>query len=494
MSQKTYILVLITVLAAAVVVNSAAFRGSSFQQLDLMVDVRHEIVSEYVEVADEKKMVDAAVRAMVNSLGDPYTVYLSPEEMPDFDKAIRGTFFGIGAEIDIHENFLRIVTPLEDSPAWKAGVLAGDIVLDIDGKTTEGITSAEAIKRLTGEEGTPVTIRVRHINGKEATITIKRGRIVVPTVKGAWRKGDGHWDYMLDDKNKIGFIRLTQFTEDTVDRMKTAIADLQAAGVKGIILDLRFDPGGLLDAAVQVSDMFLPGGKTIVSIRGRTQRDRNFTSQDQAEDIKDLPMIVMVNESSASASEIVSGALKDNDRAMILGTRSFGKGSVQQVKMLEANHGALKITNALYYLPSGRNIHRKDDSKIWGVDPNDGFFVPMTTDEMLEMLKVRREVSLAGDVKPGADVPVTDKWISDTYKDPQLAAAVKAITGKIQGGDWPKVGKGGEEVLAQAAELDRLMKARAEIATRLDEIDKRISKIEKGEKVEDEKKDEAKKE
>ena len=481
MSQKTYILVLITLLAAAVVVNSAAFRGSTYEQLDLMVDVRHEIVSEYVEVPDEKKMVDAAVRAMVESLGDPYTVYIAPEEMAMFDKAIRGTFFGIGAEIDIHENFLRIVTPLEDSPAWKAGVLAGDIVLEIDGKSTEGITSAEAISQLTGEEGTPVTIKVRHVTGKEATITIKRGRIVVPTVKGAWRKDDGHWDYMLDEKNKIGLIRLTQFTEDTTDRMRSAIDELQKQGVKGVILDLRFDPGGLLDAAVNVSDMFLGGGKTIVSIRGRTQRDRNFTSTDDASDIKDLPMIVMINESSASASEIVSGALKDNNRAIVLGTRSFGKGSVQQVKMLEANHAALKITNALYYLPSGRNIHRKDDSKVWGVDPNDGFFVPMTNDEMLTMLESRREISLAGDVKPGAAVTVSPKWIVDTYKDGQLAAAVEAMTGKIKTGDWPKVGKAAGEVMAQANELDRLQKARAELATRLEEIDNRIEKIQKGE-------------
>ena len=490
MSKTTAVIVLTSLLLANVVVHTAAQKSGVFEQLDLLVDLRHELVSQYVEVPDEKKMIDAAARAMVAAMGDPYTVYLSPEEMPDFEKQIRGTFFGIGAEIDIHENYLRIATPLEDSPAWKAGILAGDIVLEVDGKTTEGITTAEAIKRLTGERGTPVKLKVRHLDGKVAEITVIRDRIVVPTVKGWTRKPDQHWDYMLDTTNKIGLVRITQFTEDTVDKLRVALDDLQGAGVKGLIIDLRFDPGGLLEAAVEISDMFLPGGKTIVSIRGRAQRDRVFESKTQESDITQIPLVVLVNESSASASEIVSGALKDNGRAIVIGTRSFGKGSVQQVKQLESNQGAIKITNALYYLPSGRNIHRKEGSEIWGVDPNDGFYVPMTTEQVVAMLKVWREQAL----KETKIEKVTPEAIEKERADPQLAAALKAILGKLATNEWPKTGQGGGETLARQIELDKLGKLRDELSTRLEEIEGKIKAMEKGEKLPEKKAEEKKEE
>jgi carboxyl-terminal processing protease len=479
MSKTTAIVVLSALLMANVVVHTMAQRNGVFEQLDLLVDLRHQLVTECVEPPDEKKMIDAAARAMVASIGDPYTVYLAPEEMAEFDKQVRGTFFGIGAEIDIHENFLRIATPLEDSPAWKAGILAGDIVLEVDGKTTEGITTTEAIKRLTGQEGTQVKLKVRHLDGKVAEITITRGRIIVPTVKGWTRKEDQHWDFMLDPKNKVGLVRVTQFTEDTVDKLRVALDDLKKAGMKGLIIDLRFDPGGLLDAAVQVSDMFMAGGKTIVSIRGRTQRDRTFESKTEDSDIKDMPLVVLVNESSASASEIVSGALKDNDRAIIIGTRSFGKGSVQQVKMLEANQGAIKVTNALYYLPSGRNIHKKEGSELWGVDPNDGYYVPMTIDQTLAMLKLWRDPSS----KDKLPAEITPEWIEKEQADPQLAAALKAVVGKLTTNEWPRTGKSGGDSLARQGELDRLNKQREELSVRLEELNTKIGKLEKGEKL-----------
>ena len=481
MSRTAAVIILSSLLMANVVVHTMASRNGVFEQLDLLVDVRHEIVSQYVEVPDEKKLVDAAARAMVASLGDPYTVYLSPEEMPDFEKQVRGTFFGIGAEIDIHENFLRISAPLEDSPAWKAGILAGDIVLEVDGKTTEGITTAEAIKRLTGEKGTPVKLKVRHLDGKVVEITVIRDRIIVPTVKGWTRKADQHWDYMLDQANKIGLVRITQFTDDTTEKVRAALAELQAAGMKGLIIDLRFDPGGLLDAAVDVSDMFLSGGKTIVSIRGRTQRDRVYESKTQSDDIKDIPIVVLVNESSASASEIVSGALKDNGRAIVIGTRTFGKGSVQQVRMLESNQGAIKVTNALYYLPSGRNIHRKEGSEVWGVDPNEGYYVPMTSEQIIAMLKLWRDPA-ARDKVPAQ---ISAEYIEKDQADPQLAAALKAVVGKLSTGEWPKTGQNGSTTLAKQAELDKLAKMRDELTIRLEEVEAKIKAMDKGEKVEE---------
>lgn len=482
MKNRSLPVVLSLLLVANIVVQTLAWRNGAFSQLDLLVDVRHELLREFVDVPDEKKMAEAAVRAMVSSLGDPYTVYLAPEELAGFDKAVRGTFSGIGAEIDIHEKRLRIVTPLEGSPAWKAGVHAGDIVIEIDGKDTEGITTADAISQLTGKEGTPVTIKVRHLNGKEATITITRARIKVPTVKGVSKNDDNSWDFMLDRTNKIGYIRLTQFTDQSIKKLQAAMTKLSADGMKGLVLDLRFNPGGLLNSAVKVSDMFLDGGKTIVSVRGRSARDRSFSSTPNTP-FKDLPLVVMINGSSASASEIVSGALKDNERARIIGTRSFGKGSVQQVKMLESGLGALKITNALYYLPSGRNIHRKDDSKTWGVDPDNGYYVDMTDDQTLKMLEIRRD--------PESDLKVPDDvnaaWIEKETHDMQLAAAIKTLQGKITNGKWSKVGGDGVAELTRAREIDRLRKLRESINERIAEIDKRIQKLGNGEDVEDEK-------
>lgn len=478
MSKKTSIFVLVGLLVInLIVVQSLAWRTGVFEQLDLLIDVRHELVNEYVEVPDEKKMVDAAVKAMVESLGDPYTQYLPPEEMAAFEKAIRGTFSGIGAEIDIHNNYLRIVTPLEDSPAWESGVLAGDIVLEIEGESTEGITTTEAITRLTGEPGTDVTIKVRHLNGKEEKITITRQQIKIPTVKGFEKKDNNGWDFIIDEKNKIGYVRLTQFTDETTERLTNAIEQMRDAGVKGVILDLRFNPGGLLKTAVEVSNMFLGAGKNIVSVRGRAHADESYDANDDTL-IADLPVAVLVNEMSASASEIVSGALKDNERAVVIGTRTFGKGSVQQVKMLEANGGALKITNALYYLPSGRNIHRKEDAEVWGVDPNDGFYVPMSDEQMTEMLRIRRDPEF----KTPAGT-VTAEFLEKKMADPQLAAALTAMIGKLNSGDWPQVGKKAGETLVRQAELERLRTLRQSMTERMNEIDERIAKLQRGEPV-----------
>lgn len=477
MSKKAAIVILVGLLVANVlVVQTLAWRSDVYQQIDLLVDVRREIVTEYVDVPDEDKLVDSAVRAMVKSLGDPYTTYLAPEEMAEFDKQVRGQFSGIGAEIDIHENFLRIVNPLEDSPAWNKGVRAGDIVLEIEGKTTEGITTATAIKRLTGKAGTDVHIKVRHLNGDIKKITITRAAIKVPTVKGFSRNDDNSWTYMIDQKNKVGYIRLAQFTGESYPRLLAAVEQLKGKGVKGLILDLRFNPGGLLNSAVQISDMFLEGDKNIVSVKGRSQRDRSFGSTDDGA-FKEAPLVVLINESSASASEIVSGALRDNDRAKIIGTRSFGKGSVQQVKMLEANGGALKITNALYYLPSGRNIHKRNGQQTWGVDPSEGYYVPMDYDQLTDMLKIRREKSIKGeDVEKG----ITPTFVKDTLKDLQLSAALQTIVAKIKTDKWEQVGKKGGAQIANQEELGRLNKLRTALNTRLGEIDKQIADFEAG--------------
>lgn len=482
MKNKYAIWGLVTLSVMAVLLISAqaglARLGSSvFDQIDLLVDVRHEILKSYVEEPDQKAMVESAVRAMVDSLNDRYTVFLAPEDLEPFDKQVRGSFSGIGAEIDIFENRLRIVSPLDDSPAWQAGVMAGDIVLEIDGKTTEGIKINEAVQLLTGPEGTKVTIKVLHESGEEAVITITRAVINVRTVRGLHRDSQNHWDYILDPDNKIGYIRITQFTTPTAGDFRLAFDQLHRMGVRGLILDLRFNPGGLLESAVEISDLFLDEGKRIVSVKGRSVPERVEMSTQEGT-IEPLPIVVLANEASASAAEIVTGALSDNGRAKFIGTRTFGKGSVQQVKMLENGQGALKITNAYYYLPNGRNIHRRDDAEVWGVDPQDGFYVPMTPNQIKKMIEVRRE----GDIlrrqhNEEHAVKITPEWIENDLADPQLAAALKALLGKLDTGDWPVVGLAGANELARQTKRQSLVRQRELIKERLDEIDEELAKI-----------------
>jgi carboxyl-terminal processing protease len=464
---------------------------SVFDQFDLLVDVRHEIVSQYVEEPDQPQMVQAAVRGMVESLDDPYTIFLAPEEIEPFDKAVRGAFSGIGAEVDIHENRLRIVSPLEDSPAWKAGVMAGDTVLEIDGQSTEGMKITEAVNKLTGEEGTQVTIKVRHESGETAVFVLTRARINVQTVRGFRRDAAGKWDYLLDDQHRIGYIRLTQFTEQTPPAVRAALDELIKQDVRGIILDVRFDPGGLLESAAAIADLFLPAGQTIVSIKGRAVREKVLTATEEGT-IPPIPMVILANEASASAAEILTGALSDNGRALFIGARTFGKGSVQQVKMLDSARGAIKITNAYYYLPSGRNIHRRENAEVWGVDPKDGYYVPMTPQETRELVKTRRDNDVlranptpgskpenAGDSGGGVIAPdsPSPQWLRENLKDPQLAAALEAMLGKLTAGDWPVVGASGAAQLVKEQKRQTLEMQRDLLTDRLNQINDELNQL-----------------
>lgn len=457
----------------------AAPTPSAFDQLDLLVDVRHEIVTQYVEAPDERAMTEAAARAMIESLEDPYTSYLSPSELEPFDKEVRGTFSGIGAEVrfDPDARRARIVSPLEDSPAWRAGIMAGDLVLEIDGHSTLDMPLAEAINRLTGPEGTTVALTVRHESGQENTFTITRARINVPSIKGLYRNAAQQWQYLIDAQRGIGYIRILQFTPSTVGDLRHVLEQLLAHDLRGLIIDLRFDPGGMLEVAVAIADMFLPEGKTIVSVRGRNVPPRVFTSTAEPTIVAPVPLVVLANEASASASEILTGALAENDRALFIGTRTFGKGSVQQVRMLASGQGAIKITNAYYYLPSGRNIHRLPDADRWGVDPPDGFYVAMSPEQVEAMLQVRREGDVLRPQNNGPEHEVTPQWIAEDLQDPQLAAALTALRGKLETGDWPRVGEDGSADLALQARRQQLERQRQRLQQAVDEIDQRLARL-----------------
>ena len=477
--RVTRVLILLAIIALIGSPVAWAKRSSVFNQLELLVDIRHEIVSGYVTEPDQGKMVESAVRAMVESLNDPYTVYFSPEELEKFDKTIHGSFSGIGAEIEVVQKRLRVVSPLDGSPAWKAGILPGDLVLEIDGKSTAGIKDAnEAVKLLVGEEGTAVKLKVRHESGAEVELNIVRGQVNIQTVKGFRRKKDNQWDYMVDSAHKIGYVRISTFSDNTAADTGAALKTLVAQGVKGVILDLRFNPGGLLESAVEISTMFLDKGKRIVSVKGRAVPEKITYATAEKIIPDDVAVVVLANESSASAAEIVTGALSDNQRAQFVGTRTFGKGSVQQVLQLENDQGALKLTNAHYYLPNGRNIHRREGSDTWGVDPNEGSYVPMTPDQIGQMLEIRR----AGDsmLMPNAGesaVAVTPAVAARELADPQLAAGLAAILGKFSNGSWPPVGMSNAKALALASKHENLIRQRDFLKQKLVETEADLKKM-----------------
>ncbi len=451
-------------------------RFDAYDFFDPIVDIRAEILRNYVKEVDEEQLLHGAINGMLEQLDDPYTVYFTAEQLEGFEKHTRGTFSGIGAEIDQRDDYIGIVSPLEDSPAFEAGIAAGDLILAVDGESLEGVSTEEAVKRITGPEGTDVTLTLRRADGAEEDVTITRQRIRIETVKGLARDETNHWDYMLDPENRIGYIRLTQFSQPTYAALTGAIDELEAQDMKGLILDLRFDPGGLLDTAVDVANLFLDSG-TIVSTRSRSDVERKWTA-DPKDTLEDFPMIVLVNEASASASEILAGALKYNDRAIVLGTRTVGKGSVQQIIPLDGGTGGVKLTTSLYYMPNGQNIHRHPDSERWGVDPSDGFYVALDTEEFKAMIDARRENNVP---RPATldDPNVDPNWIMEHMADPQLAAALKTMQAKLQTGDWVEVGPGNASILAQLSRRERLSKQRDRIVERLDEIDNEIGEIDR---------------
>jgi carboxyl-terminal processing protease len=347
---------------------------------------------------------------------DPFTAVIWPHDVPEFNKNMNGKFGGVGIQISLEGGQLKVISPLEDTPAFRAGIEAGDVITAIDGKSTVGISVDQAVASITGLPDTPVTLKIKRGDKSEHDVVIKRAIIKVVSVKGVERdKADPtRWNFMLDPTNKIGYIRITGFQEETPDELEAAIKELNKEGMRGLVLDLRFNPGGLLQAAVDMCDDFLQDG-VIVSTRGRL--GSRARSQDWHAHISTLipmnmPMVVLVNEYSASASEIFSGAMKDLHRGLIVGHRTFGKGSVQNLLNIGNNirpdglpEAEMKLTMAYYYLPNGESLHRRDGKKDWGVDPD--VVVDLTPDQLSDLLKQKRDSDI---IRPtGADnTPATD--------------------------------------------------------------------------------------
>lgn len=302
---------------------------------------------------------------------DQFTSMIWPVEFKDFEKHTQGHFDGVGIHITMRDGQITVVSPLEDTPAYRADIQADDKITHIDGQPTENLSLTGAVRTITGLAGTKVVLTIYRPRAKRSfDVELIREEIKIRSVKGYRRRADSQrWDFMLDPEFGIAYVRVTNFSDTTVPELREALREIQKTNAKGLILDLRSNPGGLLQAAIEVSEMFLQHDKMIVATNGRRQNRYSRSSRSGDKHCK-LPMVVLVNEQSASASEIVSGALKDHQRAVVVGQRTFGKGSVQNLLPVGLANARLKLTTAQYYLPSGQSIHKMPGSETWGVEPD----------------------------------------------------------------------------------------------------------------------------
>jgi len=322
-----------------------------YEKLDLFSDVLEKINNEYVDKVDQSKVIDAAINGMLQSL-DPHSAYMNPESFKSMGVETKGEFGGLGIEITMEAGFVKVITPIEDSPADKVGVKAGDYIIKINEKQVKGLNIMEAVKLMRGKIGTPINITVRRLEvDEDLKFTIVRDVVKVREVSSS----------ILDN---VGYLRLRAFNEQGSKQLIKKINNFKKTkkDLNGYILDLRNNPGGLLSQAIKITDLFLDSGE-IVSTRGREKNDIKIYTARKGDILKGKPLIILINRGSASASEIVSGALKDHKRAILLGEKTFGKGSVQSIIPLK-DKGAIRLTIAKYYLPSGTSI-----SQI-GVDPD----------------------------------------------------------------------------------------------------------------------------
>lgn len=401
--------------------------------------VMQEIDQRYVREVDRQELYDTAMHAMVNSL-DKHSDYFSAKELAALNESLNRHFTGIGVRVYLHPEtrLLTVNTPLVGTPAEKAGLEAGDTILEIDGVSTADKTSTECSDLIRGEEGTHVTLTVRHAGETEPVkISVLRADINIPSVEGEAIQNDGSWDFMLEEEPRIAYIRLNAFVDETLDDLIGAVEELRHRDVKGVILDVRDNPGGKLDVVVRMCDLFLDSG-LIVSTNYR-HGEREIYNAHRTGDEPKYPLAILVNDNSASASEILAAAMQDHHRAIIVGQRTYGKGSVQTVFPLEHGDAALKLTIAKYHRPSGKNIDRQEndtEADEWGVLPDPGYEVKLTPEEWGQLLYQRQQRDVydpTGALQRVQHDPNLPLRAPDAVMpDPQLERAIKAINDQIK--------------------------------------------------------------
>jgi carboxyl-terminal processing protease len=422
-------------------------KDQDYELVRLVVDVLDEVEHKYVRPLDpqaKRKLVEDMVNGGLEHL-DPHSGFINEKDYKRFTLNNKGKFGGVGIQLIVgrlNAGQLTVMSPMVDTPAYEAGVLPGDIIVKIDGKSTENMRLSEAVELITGDPGTKVTLTVLHEGSKQPVdLEMTRAMIEVQSVLGDLRNpaNPKEWDYYIDKSKQIAYVRLISFSETTAAELRTVLTKLQKDGLRGLVLDLRANPGGLLKVAVEVSRMFLNEGR-IVSTKGRNQQEEDFDAKANGALLpSDLPVAVLIDRFSASASEIVAAALQDHKRAVIVGERSYGKGSVQNIIEMEGRTSALKLTTASYWRPSGKNIHRFPDSKEgdeWGVRPDPGFEVVMDDDERIDYLYYRRD----RDVIPGkaSALPPKPKTTKDKgtekkpFEDQALHKALDYLRARIE--------------------------------------------------------------
>jgi carboxyl-terminal processing protease len=389
----------------------AAEKDSAYPSLELFSYVLEKVRKDYVDgqKLTYQDLVYGALRGMLNTL-DPHSEFMEPEKYKELQSDTQGAFGGLGIVISMKDNFVTVVSPMDDSPGAKAGILAGDRIIRIDGRSTEKMALQDAVKNLRGEPGTEVRISIfRPSNAQVKEYKLTRAVINIDMVKDI----NGKREFPLNE-NKIGYIHLVQFGEKTSDDLESALRKLKSQGMQSLILDLRGNPGGLLEQAVDVCEKFLPRGELVVTTEGRNPAQNSVRkAAGRGDEIKNMPMVILVNLGSASASEIVAGCLQDQKRAIILGEKTFGKGSVQSILPL-SDGSALRLTTAKYYTPSHKVIHEE------GITPD--IVVPMSVEEERDLLLKRT---------PGGVESLDDKdreRLAEVH-DPQLDRAIDLLKG-----------------------------------------------------------------
>ncbi|HET9149211.1 MAG TPA: S41 family peptidase [Alphaproteobacteria bacterium] len=386
--------------AAAQQNQSSNKNSETYRYLNLFGDVFERVRADYVEPVDDKELIENAINGMLSSL-DPHSSYLNEKAFQDMQVQTRGEFGGLGIEVTMENGLVKVVSPIDDTPAAKAGIQPNDLIVQLDNEPVQGMTLQQAVEKMRGPVNSPIRLTIKRGNKDPFEVTLNRAMITIQSVRSHL------------EGNDIGYVRITSFSEQTSSGLEKAVQSLksQAKGkMRGLVLDLRNNPGGLLDQAVAVVDDFVDKGE-IVSTRARRAEDSQRFNAKPGDILKGLPMVVLVNAGSASASEIVAGALQDHHRAIIMGTRSFGKGSVQTIIPLPG-HGAMRLTTARYYTPSGRSIQGK------GIQPD--IVVQQMKLETVSDAKRQREADLPGalDVKKA---PESDKVAKPT--DGQVPSA-----------------------------------------------------------------------
>lgn len=400
----------------------------------------------------ENVLVDEFIGGVLEPLDD-FTSVIWPAEVEEFTKHTRGEFVGVGISITKDEvsQFIRVESPLEDTPAYEAGISPGDLIVAVDGKTTKDIETNDAVRIITGEPGTTVSLTIRSPNGQETTYKLTRRKVKMQTVSGYRRDDNGVWDYFIDHDRKIGYIRVSSFMEQTADDLRIALEKLQKQECKGLVLDLRFNPGGLLRSAVDVCGLFLNEDEPIVMTKGRSGKPDMEVTAKPGVGFRGMPIIILVNEYSASASEIVSGALSGMAKACIIGTRTYGKGMVQNLIPIGDNSSYLKLTTQYYYVPTGsreapwRCLQKEDNISAWGVDPD--LVVDLTPYETNKVARLRRrsdvlkgkgkaevpkDLSRAKPTTQPSEDDIDEEALDDAPDvDPQLLTALHVMRTKL---------------------------------------------------------------